>query len=285
MMARRLVAALLLLLAFVGLQGCTSLPWRAPALESTGPTTERADPWERFNRRIFAFNEAIDTAVIKPLALGYRAIVPEWLRTGIDNMFGNVGDAWSAVNLVLQAKPRAALEMGMRVATNTVFGLLGFVDVADELGLERRQTEDFGQTLGRWGVKSGPYLVLPLLGPSTLRDTVALTVDYKASPPNLAFREVRDQNAGTGLQLLNTRVKLLNASRVLDDIALDKYVLLRDAYLARRRSLIYDGNPPDEEEPAPVGVPSAPGSGASTPAGTPIAPSPAAAPASAPGGE
>ncbi|WP_395703814.1 VacJ family lipoprotein [Aquabacterium sp.] len=271
MIARRWLALLALLLGLAALQGCASLPWRAPALENTGPTTERADPWERFNRRIFAFNEAIDGAIIKPLALGYRAVVPEWLRTGIDNMFGNIGDAWSAVNLVLQAKPRAALEMGMRVATNTVFGVLGFVDVADELGLERRQVEDFGQTLGRWGIKSGPYLVLPLLGPSTLRDAAALTVDFKASPPNLAFRETRDQNAGTGLQLLNTRVKLLNASRVLDDIALDKYILLRDAYLARRRSLIYDGNPPDEDEPA-----------AST-AGTPVAPVPAAA--SAPGGE
>lgn len=277
MIARRWLALLALLLGLAALQGCASLPWRAPALEDTGPTTERADPWERFNRRIFAFNEAIDGAIIKPLALGYRAVVPEWLRTGIDNMFGNIGDAWSAVNLVLQVKPRAALEMGMRVATNTVFGVLGFVDVADELGLERRQVEDFGQTLGRWGIKSGPYLVLPLLGPSTLRDAAALTVDFKASPPNLAFRETRDQNAGTGLQLLNTRVKLLNASRVLDDIALDKYILLRDAYLARRRSLIYDGNPPDEDEPAPAPAPAA------STAGTPAAPVPAAA--SAPGGE
>lgn len=253
---RRAVAAVMLVLMLVGLQGCASVPWRKPVLEDTGPSTERADPWERFNRRVFSFNEALDVVLIKPLALGYRAVVPEWVRTGVDNMLGNVGDLWSTVNLVLQAKPRAALEMGMRVATNTVFGIFGFLDVADELGLERRSVEDFGQTLGRWGLKSGPYLVLPLLGPSTLRDAASLTVDFKASPPNLAFREVRDQNGATVLQLLNTRVKLLNASRVLDDIALDKYILLRDAYLARRRSLIYDGEPPDEEpEAAPSATP------------------------------
>ncbi|MBI5254939.1 MAG: VacJ family lipoprotein [Burkholderiales bacterium] len=257
---RRLLMVLLLAAAMLGLAGCSTVPWRKPALEDAGPSTERADPWERFNRRVFAFNEVVDAALIKPLALGYRAVVPEWLRTGIDNMFGNLGDAWSTVNLVLQVKPRAALDMGMRVVTNTTFGLFGFLDVADEVGLERRSSEDFGQTLGRWGLKSGPYLVLPLLGPSTLRDAASLTVDFKASPSNLAFREVRDQNGGTVLQLLNTRVKLLNASRVLDDIALDKYILLRDAYLARRRSLIYDGDPPeDEAEPAPAAAPASAG--------------------------
>lgn len=263
-MMRRLFAALMIAVLMMGLQGCSSVPWIKPSLENTGPSTERSDPWERFNRRVFSFNEALDAVVIKPLALGYRAIVPEWLRTGVDNMFSNIGDAWSAVNLMLQAKPRASLEMGLRFATNTVFGVFGFVDVADELGLERRSVEDFGQTLGRWGLKSGPYLVLPLLGPSTLRDAAALTVDYKASPPNLAFREVRDQNGGTALQLLNTRVKLLNASRVLDDIALDKYVLLRDAYLARRRSMIYDGEPPeDDDAAAPGAAASAPGAASS----------------------
>lgn len=266
---RRLMAMVLTLclaLGSLGLQGCTTVPWRKPVLEDTGPTTERSDPWERFNRRMFAFNELVDSAVVKPIALGYRAVVPEWVRAGVDNMFGNLGDAWSAVNLVLQAKPRAALEMGLRFTTNTVFGVFGFLEVADEIGLERRSVEDFGQTLGRWGMKPGPYLVLPLLGPSTLRDAAALSVDFKASPSNIAFKEVRDQNGGTVLQLLNTRVKLLNASRVLDDIALDKYVLLRDAYLARRRSLIYDGEPPEDEadaaKPASSPVPAAAASAA-----------------------
>jgi len=259
-----LMMTLFLALGALGLQGCTTLPWRKPALEDLGPTTERSDPWERFNRRVFAFNEVVDSAVVKPIALGYRAVVPEWMRTGLDNMFLNLGDAWSTVNLVLQAKPRAALEMGLRFTTNTVFGVFGFVDVADEIGLERKSVEDFGQTLGHWGLKSGPYLVLPLLGPSTVRDAAALTVDFKASPSNLAFKEVRDQNGGTVLQLLNTRVKLLNASRVLDDIALDKYVLLRGAYLARRRSLIYDGEPPDDDrDDAKPAAPSAPAPAAS----------------------
>jgi phospholipid-binding lipoprotein MlaA len=213
--------------------------------------THRSDPWERLNRRIYGFNEAVDAAILKPVALGYRAVVPEFLRTGIDNMFGNLGDAWSTVNLLLQAKPKPALEMGMRVVTNSIFGLAGFLDIAEEAGLSR-QTEDFGQTLGVWGVQSGPYMMLPLLGPSTLRDTAALPVDMKVSPSAIAFKEVRDQNGATVLSIINTRTKLLNAGKVLDDVALDKYILLRDAYLSRRRSQVYDGDPPDEEEPPPA---------------------------------
>lgn len=245
----RLLRTTLLVLGITALSGCANAPWRMQRLEDTGPTATRADPWERFNRAMFAFNEVVDQTVVKPAALGYRAMVPEWLRTGIGNVFGNLGDAWSVVNLTLQGKPQAALETGMRVTTNTLFGFAGFIDIADEMGLERR-SEDFGQTLGRWGMSSGPYLVLPLLGPSTVRDAAAMVVDSKASPPQLAFGEVRDQNGARVLQLLDTRVRLLNASRVLDDIALDKYVFLRDAYLARRRSQIYDGSPPEDEEPA-----------------------------------
>jgi phospholipid-binding lipoprotein MlaA len=222
-----------------------------PADDEAGMGTHRSDPWERLNRRIYGFNEAVDAAILKPVALGYRAVVPEFLRTGIDNMFGNLGDAWSAVNLLLQAKPKPALEMGMRVVTNSIFGLAGFLDIAEEAGLSR-QNEDFGQTLGTWGVQSGPYMMLPLLGPSTLRDTAALPVDMKVSPSAIAFKEVRDQNGATVLSIINTRTKLLNAGKVLDDVALDKYILLRDAYLSRRRSQVYDGDPPDEEEPQPA---------------------------------
>lgn len=289
---RRLLAAAALALALLGLGGCASVPWSRPALEDVGPTpTTRVDPWERFNRRMFAFNEVVDEAVLTPVARAYRAVVPEWLRSGVSNMYGNLGDAWSAVNLMLQAKPVAALDMGLRFATNTVFGVFGFLDVADEVGLERRSAEDFGQTLGRWGMSSGPFVVLPLLGPSTVRDSLALTVDMKASPPDLVFRELRDRNAATVLQVIDTRVKLLNASRLLDDIALDKYILLRDAYLARRRSLIYDGNPPDDDEDdatpaaAAASVPAAPAPAASAapPAAAAAASAPPAAPASAPG--
>ncbi|WP_284615797.1 MlaA family lipoprotein [Aquabacterium humicola] len=249
---RRGMLGVLLAALFV-LGGCSTVPAQgggsAAQADAAAPSSP-ADPWERFNRRVFDFNEAVDTAVLKPVAQAYRAVVPEFVRTGVDNMFGNLGDAWSTVNLVLQAKPKAALEMGMRVATNTVFGLFGFLDIGEEIGLSK-QSEDFGQTLAVWGVGNGPYVVLPLLGPSTLRDTAALPVDMKASPGNLVFKEVRDQNGATVLQLISTRSRLLSASKVLDDVALDKYILLRDGYLARRRSQVYDGDPPDDEETKP----------------------------------
>ena len=250
-LARRALAAL----ALAVLGACSTVPStggaNASAADDAAIGTHKSDPWERLNRRVYGFNEAVDAAVLKPVARGYQAVVPEFIRTGIDNMFGNLGDVWSTVNLLLQAKPKPALEMGMRVVTNSIFGLAGFLDIAEEAGLSR-QSEDFGQTLGVWGVGSGPYVMLPLLGPSTLRDTAALPVDMKASPSALAFKEVRDQNGATILSVINTRTKLLNASKVLDDVALDKYILLRDAYLSRRRSQVYDGDPPEEEEPPPA---------------------------------
>lgn len=236
---RGVLAALTALL--LGLGGCATAP---------GEVRASHDPWEGYNRSMFGFNEAVDGALIKPAAEAYQAIVPNLVRTGIANVLGNIGDAWTSVNLLLQAKPRQALEMGMRVVVNTGFGLGGLLDVAEQAGLERFTVEDFGQTLGFWGVHSGPYLVLPLLGPSTLRDTGAMLLDLPDGGPSLVWQEPRDRNAATVLQVLNTRVRLLNAGRVLDDIALDKYILLRDAYMARRRSLLYDGEPPDEE-PAP----------------------------------
>lgn len=232
-----------LVLAALGLGGCASLP---------GEGQQRADPWETTNRKVFAFNEAVDQAVVKPAAQVYQTVVPGVVRTGIGNFLGNLGDVWTTANLFLQAKPRQGLESGMRVIVNTLFGLGGLLDPADEMGLERRATEDLGQTLGYWGVPSGPYVVLPLLGPSDLRDgTASLAFDLKNSGPNLVWKEPRDRNGATVVQFLDARVKLLNAGRVLDDIALDKYLLLRDAYLARRRSLIYDGEPPDDDTAPP----------------------------------
>ena len=234
--AGRLGAALLLPLLLLG--GCASLP---------GEGENRNDPWERFNRQMFAANEVVDKVAVKPAAQVYQAVVPSVVRVGVDNFFGNIADIWSGANLLLQAKPRASLEMGMRVLINTTMGAGGLVDVADDVGLERNGYEDFGQTLGFWGLRSGPYLVLPLLGPSTLRDTAGLALDFKDSGVSLVWKEPRDRNGASLLQLLNTRVQLLNASRMLDDIALDKYLLLRDAYLARRKSLIYDGEPPEDD--------------------------------------
>ena len=169
------------------------------------------------------------------------------MRTGVANFFNNVADFWTSANLMLQAKPRQSLEMGMRAVVNTTLGLGGIMDFADEVGLERFTVEDFGQTLGYWGLRSGPYLMLPLLGPSTLRDVAGLALDFKDSGASFVWHGARERNIATAVQLVNTRVQLLGAGQFLDEIALDKYVLLRDAYLSRRKSLIYDGDPPDDE--------------------------------------
>ena len=214
------------------------------------------DPLEGWNRAVFGFNEGLDAALLKPVALGYQAAVPELMRSGVSNVFGNIGDGWSAINQLLQGKPVAAAQMTMRVATNTLFGIAGLFDVASDLGIER-QPEDFGQTLGRWGVAAGPYIVLPLLGPSSLRETAALPVDMQWRPAALS----NDSGTRVGisaLQLIDVRTGLLGASRILDEIALDKYVFVRDAYLSRRRSQVYDGDPPELPE-AKDDVPPAPG--------------------------
>lgn len=230
---------LLLLGLVAALTGCaTTVP--ADAGRS------RNDPFERFNRHVFSFNEAVDQAVAKPVATAYRDMVPRPVRSGVGNFFGNLGDAWSTVNLFLQAKPAAGLNMGMRTLVNSVFGLGGVLEVADELGLERTSTEDLGQTLGRWGVGAGPYLVLPFMGPSTLRDTSVLLADVRDSGATYLLTNDRERLAATVLQLVNTRSRLLDATKLFDDIALDKYSLMRDAFMARRRSLVYDGDPPDE---------------------------------------
>ena len=205
------------------------------------------DPLEPLNRAVFSFNEGLDTALLKPLATGYQAVVPELVRTGVGNVFGNFGDVWSAVNQLLQGKPVAAAQMTVRVATNTLFGIGGIFDVASDLGLERQQ-EDFGQTLGRWGLPAGPYLVWPLLGPSSLRDSAGLPLDLSWSPSALT-KDDPTRFGLSSLRLIDARARLLNATRMIDEIALDKYGFIRDGYLARRRNLVYDGDPPELPEP------------------------------------
>lgn len=206
------------------------------------------DPFETFNRKIYAFNDVVDSAVLRPVAEGYRRAVPGLARNGVDNFFGNLADIWSVVNKLLQGKVVQSAQMTLRVATNTVFGLGGLLDPATEFGLER-QPEDFGQTLGVWGVPAGPYLVLPLLGPSTVRDTASLPLDRVVASPSRYLGSGTHAKVGiTAVQLVAVRAGLLSASRLLGDVALDPYSFLRDAYLARRRSLVYDGNPPDEDE-------------------------------------
>lgn len=204
------------------------------------------DPIEGFNRAMFAFNEGLDSAVIKPVATGYEAVLPSPVRTGVTNFFGNIADLLIGVNNLLQGKaPEAFSDLG-RVVINSTIGLLGVFDIASDAGLEKH-TEDFGQTFGRWGVGNGAYVVIPVFGPRTARDTVGLVLDVAADPvthvrPNAA------RNVSLVLRAVNDRANLLPADKVIDEAALDKYSYIRDAYLQRRRNLIHDGNPPREPE-------------------------------------
>jgi phospholipid-binding lipoprotein MlaA len=253
--------AALALAAVVALGGCATVP-----AGSAAPSP--ADPWENWNRKVFAFNEAVDEAVLKPVAETYRDVVPRLVRRGVDNVLGNVYDVWSTANHFMQGKLQDGLEMGMRVLTNTLFGLGGLLDPATEAGLTRR-SEDFGQTLGKWGLPQGPYFVLPFLGPSTVRDTAGFLVDRQASPSQLLHVDA-DRYALTAIELVNLRSNLLSAGMLIDSVALDKYSFIRDGFLSRRRDALYDGAPPmdtfeDEPESAP-----APG----TPAPKPAAPAP-----------
>jgi len=239
---RRWTAAVLLALA-AALGGCASVP---------NPNPD--DPFEGYNRGMQRFNDAVDDAVLAPVARTWRDQVPSFVRTGVGNFFGNLDDAWSAVNHLLQAKPEPALTMTMRVAVNSVLGFGGLLDIGTEAGLER-QSEDFGQTLGRWGLPAGPYLVLPLLGPSSVRDTAGRPLDMAATSTARIGLEEAQITIASLLNVVDTRARLLGASRLLEQAALDRYVFLRDAYLARRRNLVYDGDPPplpepDWEEPA-----------------------------------
>ena len=207
------------------LQGC-----------ATGPNANLADPLEPFNRSVFRFNDQVDRAVVRPVASAYRDITPKPIRTGVTNFFANLADAWSTVNNTLQLKGEAATNSLMRFATNSVFGLGGVLDVASEMRIPRH-SEDFGQTLGFWGVPAGPYLVLPVLGPSTVRDTFGTFVDFNA---NLATRgdNVAFRNSMSSIGIVNARADLLDAGDLLEQVALDKYSFARDIYLQRRRALI-----------------------------------------------
>jgi phospholipid-binding lipoprotein MlaA len=217
---------------------------------ATGPAANPHDPIEPFNRGVYKFNDTVDRAVVRPAATVYRDVLPSPIRTGVSNFFYNLQDAWSVVNNTLQLKPEQAGNSLMRFGVNTVFGLGGVLDIASEMRIER-STEDFGQTLGRWGINTGPYLVLPLLGPSTLRDTLAMPIDTKGSPAS-HIDNVATRNSVTALNLLNQRSRLLQASEMLDQVALDPYTFTRDAFMQRRRNSVYDGNPPDEVDGAPT---------------------------------
>jgi phospholipid-binding lipoprotein MlaA len=220
-------------LAVAVLQGC-----------ATGPGANPADPLEPFNRAMFSFNEGVDRAVLKPVATVYRDVTPQPVRTGVTSFFGNISDVVAIVNNLLQGKGEAAADSLFRVTTNTLWGLGGIFDVASEMKIPKH-SEDFGQTLGVWGVGSGPYLVLPLLGPSSVRDTAGLVVDSQLDLVTQADN-VRVRNSLTTLRVVNVRANLLGAGDVLDQAALDKYSFTREIYQQRRNSLI--GNAPAEKE-------------------------------------
>lgn len=250
--ARALLALMLSALFVLG--GCATT--QTLVEDARGGPGARLDPWENWNRKVFAFNEGLDERILKPIATGYAKVMPQFVRRGVDNFFANAADGWSAVNNVLQGKPEPAFSDVVRFTTNTVLGFFGVLDIASEFGLDHYY-EDFGQTLGRWGFGAGAYVVWPLIGPSTVRDTIALPLDRTASPA-LYISDGSYQFGIVGLHIINTRAKFLGASQVIDDIALDKYSFVRDAYLQRRRSLIFDGDaPPLPEVATPVGTPAA----------------------------
>ena len=225
--ARRLTVAGFLLV----LTGCAG----------TGPDY---DPYEAVNRKIHAFNEVVDDAVVKPVATAYQAITPGFVDQGVTNVSANLGDAGSAINSMLQLKVDAAVDAAMRVAVNSVIGVGGLVDIASEMGIEKHE-EDFGQTLGKWGVESGAYLVLPLLGPSSVRDALGAGADMFTDP--LSYLPANAQYSARALQGLDRRADLLSVETILDKAALDEYSYIRDAYLQRRQYRVHDGNPPEED--------------------------------------
>ncbi len=214
--------------------GCASTP-----KEDRDPR----DPLEPVNRAVYRFNDELDKALLKPIAEGYRKVTPEPVNRGVTNFFSNLQDVGSAINNALQLKmERAGSDVG-RVVVNTTVGVLGFVDVATNLDMPK-YGEDFGQTLGVWGLKPGPYLVLPLLGPSSVRDTVGWVGDWYTNPVDY----VRPWQAEAGLYavyFVDRRADLLTASRLVEE-SLDPYSFTKDSYLQNRRNNVYDGNPPPE---------------------------------------
>jgi phospholipid-binding lipoprotein MlaA len=219
------------------------LVWIAAALGGCATGPDPRDPLERFNRGVYKFNDVVDKAVLKPTAQGYEAAVPPPVRGGVTNFFDNFRDVTTAVNDLLQGKMGAAVTDVGRVIVNSTIGILGVFDVASRVGLQKHN-EDFGQTLGVWGVANGPYLILPLLGPSTVRDAGGLVVDYFTDPQMYIFTHTPENYAAAGVRLVSVRANLLESEKIFDAAATDRYAFLRDAYLQRRRNLIHDGNPP-----------------------------------------
>ena len=226
--------------------GCASIP------EGNAPS--KNDPWELVNRNVYSFNEGLDDYFVRPLTKVYEFILPEFVRNRFSNIFSNVGDIYTAVNQLIQGKPKTAVDDLLRVVINTTMGIGGMFDVATGAGLEKHQ-EDFGQTFGVWGVPDGPYMVLPFLGPSNVRDTVGWAFDLETDILLSYISDIPVRNTISGVRIVDQRSKYLNSSSLLETAAFDKYTFVRDAYTQRRRDRIYDGNPPlieEEEEDVPA---------------------------------
>lgn len=217
--------------------------WTLAGCATTGGNPK--DPIEGFNRAVFSFNEGLDTVLIKPAAQGYEAVIPLPARTGIANVFSASKDGWIALNNLLQGKPAEALSDIGRVLINVTLGIGGLFDIASELGLEKHE-EDFGQTLGRWGVEPGAYVVLPFFGPRTVRDSFGLAVDWYFDR-TWNVDDIPTRNTLVGVRVVSDRALVLPLDKVIEEAALDKYAYVRDLYLQRRRSLIHDGQPPRED--------------------------------------
>ena len=205
------------------------------------------DPWEGFNRGVYTFNDAVDRAFLKPVAAGYRAITPEFAEEGVSNFFSNLDDVRVAFNNTLQFKfLDAASDIG-RIVINSTIGLLGFIDVASNMGLQKHN-EDFGQTLGYWGMGTGPYIVLPIFGPSNFRDGPGIVVDHFTWPPTWADIKHRERTILIGMNVINTRAELLKVEETVEEIIHDRYVFIRNAYLDHREFLVKDGEiSPDDD--------------------------------------
>lgn len=236
-------------LASVGLlvSGCASVPH---------PTPE--DPLESYNRSMFEFNETVDKVLLKPVATGYKAVTPSPVRTCVRNIFGNLGDVWSAINSMLQGRALDSINTFGRVLFNSTMGIGGCIDVATMNGAHKIPN-DFGTTLGVWGVGNGPYVVLPFFGPSTVRDSIGLVGDVAggtavyASPA--AIDDVSVRNAIMALKVIDTRTNLLDADALAEDVALDKYTFVRDAYLQNRKALLESKLRPEVQDVAADDMP------------------------------
>jgi phospholipid-binding lipoprotein MlaA len=232
---RRFTLTGLLFALFAGLSGCAT----------TGPANP-ADPLEGFNRAVFKFNDGFDTVALKPAATVYKAVAPSFVQTGVGNFFGNLGDVWTGFNNFLQGKGQAGISDIMRFAVNSTLGLAGFLDVGTPVGLQKH-SEDFGQTLGVWGVAPGPYVMLPLFGPSTVRDALAFPLDLAGDPVSYV-QPARTLFLVSAARVVDLRAAALDAGNLVEDAALDRYEFIRDIHLQRRESKVFDGDVPKSKE-------------------------------------